>query len=468
MNVCSLGNLAKLEAVFSRYATRTLGKLNPDVVIQNIPPWATVCQSVADSTQDDVVAVLRSDLIRNIRLQEAIVTAIDDKKLRWFGVIDRAPFEKLLDQQELNRKILNAALLDESLTGMGLLASEGDKTVVCSIDTHDLEFAQKIVADIKLGMLSGKEPEVEEQFLRGGIDDVFLRTKRGECGFILSDAKTLILLSNALKRDGFTMSLIPVVVPQDKADNIIAQLRTERAALSVRAANIQTEKSRLEKEAAKQLEMRRVQELLQAERRRIELEQEAQLEEVRRSNDEVARLQELERIRRVVASRGRAIQDVLDARIKKHMQSVTTEVNDTKLRAKLGQVLSPQEKRLLDAQNEVDRLGQEYPQWSDHILAKAKQEWSFGDIKASLEDYGQAKWRGRDIEAISVRVYFPMSNATIGERTTDCKIFTWINDEEFKFWRQTFSTNCNSYDEFFKKWSVANNFVSQWKLTATK
>jgi len=373
MNVCSLGTLAKLDAVFAQYAMRTLAKLNPDVVIQNVPPWATACQSLADSTRDDVVAVLRSDLISNVRLQEAIVTAIAEKKLRWFGVIDRAPFEKLLDQQEQNRKILNAALMDGTLTGMGLLASESNKAVVCSTDTHDPEFAQRIVADIRLGMLSGKEPEADAQIVRGDIDDVFLRTKRGDCGFILADAATLKLLSDALKRDGFPMSLIPVNVPQDKAESMLAQLQDERAEMSARAANIHTEKSQLSKEAARQLKEQQAQALLEAERRRVELAQEERLEEVRRANDEAARLQELERIRRVVASRGRAIQDVLDARIRKHMQSVTTEVSDTKLRAKLGQVLSPQEKGLLDAQNEIDRLGQEFPQWSEYILARAKQ-----------------------------------------------------------------------------------------------
>jgi len=133
--------------------------------------------------------------------------------------------------------------------------------------------------------------------------------------------------------------------------------------------------------------------------------------------------------------------------------------------ALLKKVTCPPGKRLLDAQNERDRLNQVFPSWSADILRKAKEEWSFGDIRASLEDYGQAKWRGRDIEAISVRIEFPMSNAIIGERATDCAIFTWINDEEFKFWRQSFSTDCDSYNERFERWSVANEFISQWKLT---
>ena len=39
-----------------------------------------------------------------------------------------------------------------------------------------------------------------------------------------------------------------------------------------------------------------------------------------------------------------------------------------------------------------------------------------------------------------------------------------INDEEFSFWRQTASAACSAYDADFKTWSVANAFVSQWKL----
>ena len=63
-----------------------------------------------------------------------------------------------------------------------------------------------------------------------------------------------------------------------------------------------------------------------------------------------------------------------------------------------------------------------------------------------------------------MRVEFPMSNAVIGERMTGCTVFTWINDEEFRFWRQTASVACNAYDADFRTWAVANQFTSQWKL----
>lgn len=255
--------------------------------------------------------------------------------------------------------------------------------------------------------------------------------------------------------------------PAHKIYDRLKQIETERAIMSARADNLKAEQARRDDQASRNLQLREEAALQAEETRKNELAQQARLEEIRRVNDETARFEELERTRRLVSSRGRAIQDALDERVRKHMTSVVEEVAQTKLRAKLGKVLTPQEARVLNAQNELERLGQEFPEWSNNIMQKAKEEWNFGDIKASLEDYGQAKWRGRDIEAISIRVEFPMSNAIIGERKSDCEVFTWINDDEFKFWRQSFSTDCANYDNFFKKWSNANHFVSQWKYSPT-
>ena len=69
----------------------------------------------------------------------------------------------------------------------------------------------------------------------------------------------------------------------------------------------------------------RKQSIAVGQRLKAKREQQARLEEIRRANDEAARLEELERMRRVVASRGRAIQDELDERVRQHMASVVKE-----------------------------------------------------------------------------------------------------------------------------------------------
>lgn len=464
MNVCLIGNADSLAPPFAHYALKRLQKLNPDVTIQNVPPWSSTCTSLTNSDQDDLFAVLREKLIDSPELQNNIATAITEKKIRFYDTINRGPFDALVKSQEDSREVLNQQLKEGTLNGFGLLADNSNNQTVCSTSQKDAEFVQRLVADIHLGVLVDRTPGPNPELVLSDIDDVFLRTKRGECGFILGDGPTLQLLDGAFTRDGFSMQLIPVIVPQVKADEIMAQIQTQRAVALAQANNLESEQAKQAEQAARERKAQEQAALHAQEQRKAELAQQARLDEIRRANDEAARIEELARIRSVVTSRGRAIQDSLDARIRQHINSVQQEVADTKIRARLGKVLSAQEKRILDAQNELDRLGQEFPAWSDHVLAKTQEEWTFGDIRASLEDYGQAKWRGRVVEAISVRVEFPMSNAIIGERTTDCKVFTWINDEEFQFWRQTFSIDCASYEDAFAKWSVANQFVSQWKL----
>jgi len=466
MNICSVGSVRSLDGVFARYATRALSKLSMNISPQSSSPWTTACGAINANAKDDVIAVLRSDLIKSSPLQEQIFGALAEKKLRLFNQIDRSPFDLLIARREANGLALAAQLKAGTLNGLGLLATQTANMTVCATSGGDAEFVKKVVQDINASILAGKEPGPNPKLIFADIDDVFIRTKRDECGFVYGDGSTLKLMADAFQRDGFSVYLVQDVISKDKADALLAQVKTERAAATSRLSNDQAEQARrAEEERRIKLEQQAAELQAQAQRR-IALEQQERLEEVRRANDEAARREELERIRRVVSSRGRAIQDTLDMRIRKHIASLVKEVADTKQRAKLGQVLTVAEQRALDARNEADRLVKDFPIWSQKVSQRAKEEWDFGDIKASLEDYGQAKWRGRTIEAISVRVETPMSNAVIGERTNDCTIFTWINDEEFKFWRQNLSSDCAAYEADFKKWANVNQFISQWKLPA--
>ncbi len=464
MNVCGIGTVRNLDEMFTRYAARALTKLTPNVTSQASVPWSTPCGAINANSKDDVLAILRGDLVKDASIQEQISAALTEKKLRLFNQLDRSPFEILLAQREANGRVLQRQLRAGTLNGLGLLVTRTTNTSVCATKGQDAEYVKRVIAEINAGILTGKEPGQDPKLVFAEIDDVFLRTKRDECGFVFGDGAMLKLMAEAFERDGFSVSLLPVIMPKEKADDLVSQLSTERAAASSRLSNDQAEQSRRAEEAQRLQAEQQAAELQRQAQRRIAIEQQERLDEVRRANDENARREELERIRRVVASRGRAIQDALDARIRKHIASVVKEVADTKQRAKLGQVLTQQEQRALDAKNEIDRLDKDFAAWSRDIGKNIKEEWEFADTKASLEDYGQAKWRGRSVEAISVRVQFPMSNAVIGERATGCTIFTWINDEEFKFWRQGMSSECAAYEADFKKWASANQFTSQWKL----
>ena len=70
----------------------------------------------------------------------------------------------------------------------------------------------------------------------------------------------------------------------------------------------------------------------------------------------------------------------------------------------------------------------------------------------------------RTIEAVSMRVEFPMLNRVIGERSVACIDFVWINDEEFGFPRNPITVSCDKYGPVFMSWSEENRFTSQWNL----
>jgi hypothetical protein len=465
MVVCGVGNVRTMDEVFARYATRALLKTVPDVAPQSPSPWNTSCGALSANSQNDLLAVLRSDLINYPTLQDQLIGALANKRLRWFNQIDRTPFDILLAQREANARQLTALLKAGRLDGVGLLATRTANTAVCAVKADDGEYVKRVVADINLGILVDKKPGEDPKIFTAEIDDVFVYTKRDQCGFVFGDGATLKLMSDAFERDAFPVSLVPVIVPKDKADALLAQIQSERAVARARVTNDQAEQARLAQEALRRQQEQQAAELQQQAQRQAAMDQQQALEEARRRNDEAARREELARMRNVVASRGRALQDGLDARLRKHIGSVVQEVRDTKMRAQLGQVLSDQQQRELQVRYAADRVEREFPTWAQQHSKTVKEEWELGDIKPSLADYGQAKWRGRTIEAISVQVDFPMSNALIGERKTECVVFTWINDEEFRFWRQPMTATCAAYDAEFKIWTVANQFTSQWKLS---
>ena len=383
MVVCSVGNVRNMDDVFARYATRALLKAVPDVAPQSPTPWNTSCGALAANSQNDLLAVLRSDLINYPTLQDQLIAAMTAKYLRWFNQIDRSPFDILLAQREANARQLTAQMRAGTLDGMGLLATPTANTAVCATKAHDGEYVKRLVADINLGILVDKKPGEDPKIFIAEIDDVFVYTKRDQCGFVFGDGATLKLMSEAFERDGFAVSLVPVIVPKDKADALLAQLQSERAVARARVTNDQTEQARLAQDALRRQQEQQAAELQQQAQRQAALDQQQALEQASRRNDEAARREELARMRNVVASRGRALQDGLDARLRKHMVSVVQEVRDTKVRAQLGQVLSEQQQRELQVKYAADRLEREFPTWAQQLSKSVKEEWELGDIKAS-------------------------------------------------------------------------------------
>lgn len=279
-------------------------------------------------------------------------------------------------------------------------------------------------------------------------DALFIGLKRQDCAAAVAPAGALKEVMAGLVRDGTAMEVDAGEIGADRLAGWKVLLAQDLAAAQEQQAKDLAERRRKDAEQTAEADNKRI------------------LEEQRRANDEAARQGELDRMRKLVASKANAVLGGFDRVLRKHMQSVEAELEETKQRAKAGTVLTDAQYAALRAKYDKDRI--EFEPWAQQFEILVKQGWEFGDEQATLEDYGRAQWRSRTLESVAIRVEFPMINREIGEKRVDCYDFFWINDEEFQFMRQIGSVRCDEYDARFAEWSQANGFISQWKLLATQ
>ena len=313
--------------------------------------------------------------------------------------------------------------------------------ILSSGDTDGLSYLIKRAKSPFAGLVT--QASVIRQF--SSPNDIFIAMKRRDCLAAVAPASVLKTVMAALVRDGVKIEVESGTI----SDSDVAGWKV-LATSEMAAAQAQQEKDTAN-------ERRR-----EAEESVARQEQQA-LAAQRAKNDEAARREKLEAMRKQTASKANAIVDDFAKRLQRHMDSVATEVADTQQRAKLGTVLSPTEQSALQVKYSKDRIDWAQP-WVNQFAASVKEGWEYSAVQTSLEDYGQAQWKRRTVEAISVRVNFPRMNRVIGDKTAACAVFSWIDDEEFSFVRQPMVTACDDYSHDFTGWTEATGFISQWKL----
>ena len=179
-------------------------------------------------------------------------------------------------------------------------------------------------------------------------------------------------------------------------------------------------------------------------RQKIEDEQKQALEAEQQNDDDAARQVRIQQMRKLVGSKADAAVDGASDQLRRYMRAVRDEMI----------AKQPPGKPILPV----------FQPWADRFATQIRQGWEFQPINAVIEDYGRAQWQQRTIEAISMKVEFPMLNRVIGEKRMDCVDFAWINDEEFGFRRNMIAVSCDNYAAAFAAWSDENGFTSQWKL----
>jgi hypothetical protein len=396
---------------------------------------ATVCDP-ADLAQFDLLVFSGAQVSSGLpEILTPVVDALRQRQFVAFGTFTVAKFlaeeenraaagKAALARQQAEREQAIANFQTRDSAVISAIRLEAPATVVCLV-VADPEGTRYLLgrADQPFDGLIG--PGTAFRNLRS-VNDLFIALKKRDCTAAVAAAGQLRDVLGALVRDGGTVEVQAGTLPQDRLDNW--KLLSEQE-LVVK-----------QDQQTRDLAERRRQDAIQ----KAETDQKQALENERRKQDEAARQEETAKMRKQVSSKANAVVDGFTTSLSGHMTAIYDAIASRKA-AKSDTVSAFQD-------------------WSDWYEAQVKEQWEFSPLRASVEDYGRAQWRGRTIEAIAVRVQFPIMNRLIGEKKTACFQFIWINDEEFDFRRNQKSVLCQAYEPAFDKWSQENAFVSQWKL----
>lgn len=263
-------------------------------------------------------------------------------------------------------------------------------------------------------------------------DAIFIDLKKHDCDAAMAPADALKKVVAALTRDGIGVEIDGGILDGDKLANW--KVLKEQALLAQQTQQAELLKKQREADAAQ----------------KAADEEKKALEAQRQQNDEAARQAKIQEMRKLVASKANAVVDGFSDRLTNYMSVVREEISEHRL---------PSEQTITEFQ---PWTGQQ--PWAEQYATWINQGWEFKPIKATIQDYGRAQWMKRTIEAISVRVEFPMMNRKVGDKETACVDFIWTNDEEFGFRRNPMTVSCNEYGPAFAAWSEQNQFTSQWTL----
>ena len=311
--------------------------------------------------------------------------------------------------------------------------------ILSSGDTDGLSYLIKRAKSPFAGLVA--RASVIRQF--SSPNDIFIAMKRRDCLAAVAPAGVLKTVMAALVRDGVKIEVESGTISDDDVAGWKVLATTEMA-----ATQNQQEKDRA------------------AERKHeaagcINHEQQA-LAAQRAKNDEATRREKLDAMRTVIASKAAAVVDNFAKQLQRHMDSIAAEVSATAQRAKLGTVLSPAEQAAQAAKYSGQRLDWTAP-WVISLPIPSRKAGSMRRSKPRLRITGRRSEVADHRGHLGAR-HFPRLNKVIGEKSTACYIFSWIDDEEFSFVRQPMVTTCDDYASDFTGWKEATGFASQWKL----
>ena len=364
----------------------------------------------------DIVLMQRGAFLKGDKaLAAELVSDVEDGRLRAFALLDDAT----LKAQAKAETDLVASLTRDLETGTRsgfaaiALGRSGEACLAGDSAAAALALHAARLAD---GRRSRDLPD-HDAVVSMSVDEAFIAVQRGRCALVYGATDEIGPLALALKRDGFAFEVPPFHYAMSDHETALAALDGRRSALADEREDVAA----------------------QAALARSQARARDRLEQVRANTDASTRE------RRTAALRAA------------NLAPATARLNAVERLAKVafGQANDAGAGALADAHA---------PGLVRFQRQLTRERWEHRSLDTSIEDFADARWDGRSVEAVVVRLRPRISNADLGQYRTPCFRIAALFDDEFGKWRGVRELGCQEDDEL-AAWSDAHELKSRWTAT---
>ncbi len=402
--------LGSLKRKHRAYVRNSVTKALPGHTIKMVPE----CKSYKGY---DGVLATGANFAKGDGLPSADRTArrLKGNKLVRLTVIEAKDFNRELAKRDILSSQYKADIEQGARNGYGAISYDNESEVACVADIKDTtghDRALKQVADAR----QFDEAVESKSATSVTATEAFKQAQRGNCGLIYGSASTLKTLLQASATAGLSGDVLPVWITPSAIDQRAKQI----------AAG---EKDSQEAEGARRAELQKRQAEAAAKRK--------------------AEAEQLEaRQRQYRAQHG--------AKVASLVSVIDQQLGDVRSGIDKALAASSGVKAAVDSQN----FWSPYPAW---YADQRKKGWVFESTVPSPKDYGVAKWKGRQIETVIAEIKVLMKNPDLGEYAETCWTAGYINDAEFKRYREPLITECKN-SAALDTWRGQHSFDTRWDL----
>ncbi|MBJ6124366.1 hypothetical protein [Microvirga splendida] len=364
----------------------------------------------------DVIVFQRIGLLSQA---QGYVSTVVRKVETTFGRLASIPGPEVvraLQDEVLSSATLEAQILSGKSSGFGLVLTNPSQARICQTVPDDPE-AHRIAVLGKTSTVFNVSTN-DITFTKTSLDDAFADFQTRKCNAIYAAATDLAEIVKAMKRE--------------RLDYVVAPMWIDP--LEIKAV-LQAEATEVANAMAKEEEARKT------------LQQEATLLK-QRILDEAAKRENIERdLQSRNHSFARAAQDRIAG------------VVDTFI----AEVKASGDKR---GDGVFGGAAELFPAFVRSYKQMIRDRWELEAKSYSVEDFGDADWNRRKVEAVVIRAEFVLQNKPLGRRDEVCFLMGAVVDAEFSYLRDAITLPCKDSESDVKRWQVGSKFSSRWKAPA--